>query len=146
MTAARDIALGSAFVALFAYVVFTASGWEPETATFPLLIGVAGLGLALWAVVGDVLRSRPASAEVAGTAEDKARARAAFAWIAVFFALVLLLGFRGGLPLAVLAYYRVEARVGWIAAVAAALVCAAFLHVAVVYLYLPLYRGFVFQP
>ena len=147
MTAARDIALGSAFVALFAYVVFTAAGWEPETATFPLLIGVAGLGLAVWAVAGDVLRRRPESAEVAATtAEDKTRARAAFAWIAVFFALVLLIGFRGGLPLAVLAYYRVEARVGWVAAVAAALVCAAFLHVAVVYLYLPLYRGFVFQP
>ena len=147
MTAARDIALGSAFVALFAYVVFTAAGWEPETATFPLLIGVAGLGLAVWAVAGDVLRRRPASAEAAGaTAEDRARARAAFAWIAVFFALVLLMGFRVGLPLAVLAYYRLEARVGWVAAVAAALVCAAFLHVAVVHLYLPLYRGFVFQP
>ena len=146
MTAARDIALGGAFAALFAYVVFTAADWEPETATFPLLIGVAGLGLAVWAVAGDVLRRRSASARVAGTPEDKARARAAFAWIAVFFALVLLAGFRGGLPLAVLAYYRVEARVGWVAAVAAALVCAAFLHVAVVYLYLPLYRGFVFQP
>ena len=146
MTAARDIALGSAFAVLFAYVVFTAAGWEPETATFPLLIGVAGLGLAVWAVAADVLRRRPASAQVAGTAEDKVRARAAFAWIAVFFALVLLIGFRWGLPLAVLAYYRLEARVGWFAAVAAALVCAAFLHVAVVYLYLPLYRGFVFQP
>ncbi len=147
MTAAREIALGSAFVALFAYVVFTASGWEPETATFPLLIGVAGLGLAVWAVADDVLRRRSASAEVAATAaEDLTKARVAFLWIAVFFALVLLVGFRGGLPIAVLAYYRVEARVGWVAAVAAALVCAAFLHVAVVYLYLPLYRGLVFLP
>ncbi|MCY4488992.1 MAG: hypothetical protein OXF11_18005 [Deltaproteobacteria bacterium] len=146
MRAAREIALGSAFAALFAYVVLAATRWEPETATFPLLIGVVGLGLALWAVAGDALRSRSASARVAGTAEDKTRARAAFAWIAVFFALVLLMGFRAGLPLAVLAYYRVEARVGWLVAVAAALVCAAFLHVAVAYLYLPLYRGVVFQP
>lgn len=144
---AREITLGSAFVALFAYVVVTAAGWEPETATFPLLIGVAGLGLAVWAVADDVLRRRSASAETAATAtEDLSKARVAFLWIAVFFVLVLLVGFRAGLPLAVLAYYRVEARVGWVAAVAAALVCAAFLHVAVVYLYLPLYRGFVFQP
>lgn len=147
MTGAREIALGGAFAALFAYVVFTATGWEPETATFPLLIGVVGLGLAVWAVAADVLRSRSASAPAVGTAaEDVTKARAAFLWIAAFFALVLLMGFRVGLPLAVLAYYRVEARVGWVAAVAATLVCAVFLHVAVVYLYLPLYRGFAFRP
>lgn len=134
-------------MALFAWIVFTAAGWQPETATFPLLIGVTGLGLAVWAVASDVLRRRSTPAKADGTtAEDSAKARAAFVWIAVFFALVLLMGFRAGLPLAVLAYYRVEARVGWVAAVAAALVCAAFLHVAVVYLYLPLYRGFVFLP
>ncbi len=134
-------------MALFAWIVFAAAGWEPQTATFPLLIGVTGLGLAVWAVASDVLRRRLASAEADGTtAEDSAKARAAFVWIAVFFALVLLGGFRWGLPPAVLAYYRMEARVSWIASVAAALVCAAFLHVAVAYLYLPLYRGFLFQP
>ena len=73
-------------------------------------------------------------------AEDTARARAAFAWIAVFFVLVLLAGFRWGMPLAVLAYYRLEARVGWVAAVSAAAACAAFLHIAVVYLYLAAVR------
>lgn len=142
MMTLREIVLGGAFVALFAAVVFTAAGWEPETATFPLLIGVTGLGLAVWTVVGDFLRWRSAPAQREGaTVEDAARARAAFAWIAVFFALVLLMGFRAGLPLAVLAYYRVEARVGWVAAVTVAVLCAAFLHIAVAYLYLPLYRG-----
>ena len=134
-------------MALFAWIVFTAAGWQPETATFPLLIGVTGLGLAAWAAASDVLRRRSASDEVEGTtAEDSAKARGAFLWIAVFFALVLLAGFRWGLPVAVLAYYRVEARVSWVTAVAATLVCAAFLHIAVVYLYLPLYRGVLFQP
>ncbi len=147
MTGAREIALGGAFAALFACVVVIATEWEPETATFPLLIGAVGLGLAVWAVAGDVMRRRRGAAEVAAaTGADMARARAAFAWIAVFFALVLLMGFRGGLPLAVLAYYRLEARVGWVAAAAAALACAAFLHAAVAYLHLPLYRGFAFQP
>ena len=147
MTAAHEIALGSAFAALFAWVVLAASEWEPATATFPLLIGAVGLALAVWAVAADLLRRRRPSAPVAAAnTEDVTKARAAFLWIAVFFALVLLAGFRAGLPLAVLAYYRLEARVGWVAAVAAALVCAAFLHVAVVYLYLPLYRGFVFLP
>ena len=147
MTVVREIVLGGVVAALFAWVVVTALQWPPETATFPLLIGSVGLGLALWAVVGDVLRRRSARAEGDGSgAEDSARARSAFAWIAVFFVLVLLMGFRGGLPLAVLAYYRWEARVGWVAAAGAAAVCAAFLHVAVVYLYLPLYGGVLFEP
>ena len=147
MSVGREIALGCAVAALFAAVVFTAAGWQPETATFPLLIGVTGLGLSVWAVVADVVRWRKGSAAEDGTrAEDTVRARAAFAWIAVFFVLVLLTGFRLGLPLAVLAYYRLEARVGWVAATSAAIVCAAFLHVAVVYLYLPLYEGVLFQP
>jgi hypothetical protein len=147
VTVVREIVLGGIVAALFAWVVLTALQWPPETATFPLLIGSVGLGLAVWAVVGDVLRRRSARAEGDGSrAEDSARARAAFAWIAVFFVLVLLMGFRGGLPLAVLAYYRLEARVGWVAAVGAAAVCAAFLHVAVVYLYLPLYGGVLFEP
>ncbi len=144
MTVVHEVVLGCAVAALFAGVVLTALEWEPETATFPMLIGVAGLGLAVWAVAGDVLRWRSAAPEDDGpSAEDTARARAAFLWVAVFFALVLLTGFRWGLPLAVLAYYRLEARVGWMAAVSAAAVCAAFLHVAVAYLYLPLYAGLV---
>ena len=147
MTVVREIVLGGIVAALFAWIVLTALQWEPETSTFPLLIGSVGLGLALWAVAGDVLRWRWARADDDGSrAEDSARARAAFAWIAVFFVLVLLIGFRGGLPLAVLGYYRLEARVGWLAAVGAGVACAALLHVAVVYLYLPLYGGFLFEP
>lgn len=139
---AREIVLSGIVAALFAAVVLTTLQWQPETATFPLLIGVVGLGLAVWALVGDVLRwrSQAGGAEGVGV-EEATRARAAFTWIGVFFALVLLMGFRWGLPLAVLGYYRLEARVGWVAAVSAAVVCAALLHVAVVYLYLPLYGG-----
>lgn len=142
MTVVREIALGGAVAALFAWIVLTALEWQPETATFPLLIGLAGLGLAVWGLVSDVLRWRSAAAGVdEPNAEDAARARAAFAWIAVFFVLVLLTGFRWGLPLAVLAYYRLEARAGWVAAAGAAAACAAFLHVAVAHLHLPLYEG-----
>lgn len=144
MTVVREILLDCAVAALFAGVVLTALEWEPETAAFPRLIGVAGLGLAVWAVVGDVLRWRSAAPDGDGASGgDTARARAAFLWIAVFFALVLLTGFRWGLPLAVLAYYRMEARVGWTAAVSVAVGCAAFLYVAVACLYLPLYPGWV---
>lgn len=141
----REAALGSAAAALFAGVVLTALRWEPETATFPMLIGVTGLGLAVWSVVGDLVRKRAAPAGGASV-EEAARARAASGWIAVFFALVLLIGFRWGLPLAVLAYYRLEARTGWVGAVAAAVVSAAFLYVAVEFLYLPLYTGVLTRP
>ncbi len=143
----REVALGSAAAALFAGVVLTALRWEPETATFPMLIGVTGLGLAVWSVVGDLLGKRTARPQDRGTsAEDTTRARAAFVWIAVFFALVLSVGFQWGLPVAVLAYYRLEARTGRIGAVAAALVSAAFLYVAVEFLYLPLYTGVLMEP
>ena len=138
----REIVLSGIVAALFAGVVLTTLQWQPETATFPLLIGVVGLGLAVWALVGEALRWRSTAARAEGvSAGDAARARAAFAWIGVFFALVLLMGFRWGLPLAVLGFYRLEARIGWVAAFGAAAVCAALLHIAVVYLYLPLYRG-----
>ena len=141
----REAALGSAAAALFAGVVLAALEWEPETATFPLLIGVTGLGLAVWSVVGDLAR-KPAAPAGEESVEDAARARAAFGWIAVFFALVLLIGFRWGLPLAVLAYYRLEARMGWTGAVSAAAACAAFLYAAVHFLYLPLYAGVLLEP
>lgn len=136
----REAALGSAAAALFAGVVLAALEWEPEAATFPLLIGVTGLGLAVWSVAGDLVR-KPAAPAGEASVEDAARARAAFGWIAVFFALVLLIGFQWGLPLAVLAYYRLEARMGWTGAVSAAVLCAAFLYAAVHFLYLPLYTG-----
>jgi len=143
-----EIALAAAAAVLFAGAILTASGWEAATATFPVVIGIAGLGLAVWAVVADVLKARAAGAapEAApASAEDRARARGAFIWIGVFFAAVLLLGFEWGVGLAAAAFYRIEARLGWLAAACAGAVCGGFLYVAAQFLNIPLYAGLLLE-
>ena len=142
MSVAREIALGAGAAILFGGVIAAALTWSPETAMFPMVIGIAGFGLAMWAVVADTLRLRtlsPESAQLSG--EDSARARATFAWIVAFFAAVLLVGFQWGLPLAVLAYYRMEASTGWTVALVAAVLCGGFLYGAENVLHIPLYAG-----
>lgn len=142
MSVAREIALGIGAAILFGGASVTALTWGPETAMFPMVIGIAGLGLAIWAITADTLRRRSAPPETTALSdEDSARARASFAWIGAFFAAVLLVGFQGGLPLAALAYYRMEASTGWAAALIAAALCGAFLYGAENVLHIPLYAG-----
>lgn len=146
MKGRAEIALAAAAAALFGGAILTASGWARATATFPMVIGIAGLGLALWAIAADLLKARSADAapELAKiSAEDRARARGAFIWIGVFFAAVLLIGFEWGVGLAAFAFYRIEARLGWLAAGLAGAVCGGFLFVAAHFLSIPLYTGLV---
>jgi hypothetical protein len=142
MTVAREIALGIAAAILFGGSIVTALAWSPETAMFPMVIGIAGLGLAIWAIATDIIRLRSAPPEPAPmSAEDSARARGSFAWIGAFFAAVLLVGFQWGLPLAALAYYRIEAGTGWTATLITAAICGGFLYGAENILHIPLYAG-----
>ena len=148
MKPAAEIALAAAAAVLFGGAIVTASGWEAATAKFPMVIGIAGLGLAVWAVAVDVLKARRAQAEAETapvSAEDRARARGAFVWIGVFFAAVLLVGFEWGVGLAALAFYRQEARLGWVAAGLAGAVCGGFLYIAAHFLNIPLYAGLLLE-
>lgn len=142
MSALRDIALSAGAAAVFGGGVVAALDWSAATAMFPTVIGVAGLGLAIWAIAGDIAkRNRAVAAEPARSAEDTARARGSFLWIAVFFAAVLLIGFELGIALAALAFYRIEARLGWIVAAPVAVACGGSLYAAERILNIPLYPG-----
>ena len=80
MSVAREIALGAGAAILFCGVIAAALTWSPETAMFPMVIGIAGLGLAIWAVAADTLRLRTPSPKPAPmSGEDGAWARATFA-------------------------------------------------------------------
>lgn len=142
MSVKREIALGVGAVVLFGGAVATALTWSRETAMFPLVIGIAGLGLSLWAVINDIVRSRTGADESTPLSpQDKTRARTSFAWIGAFFAAVLLIGFQWGLSLAALAYYRIEAKTGWTAALCAAAICGGFLYGAEHVLHIALFGG-----
>jgi len=146
VSVAREIALGIGAAILFGGVIAAALTWSPQTAMFPMVIGIAGLGLAIWSIAADAMRLRTTSPEAAPlSGEDSARARASFAWIGAFFAVVLLAGFQWGLPLAALAYYRMEAGTGWTAALAAAALCGGFLYGAENALHIPLYAGVLLE-
>jgi hypothetical protein len=58
---------------------------------------------------------------------------------------VLLIGFEWGVGLAALAFYRMEARLGWAAALLAAAACGGFLYAAAHVLNIPLYAGVVVE-
>ncbi len=142
MRAGRDIALSVGAVVLFGGGILAARDWSAATAMFPTAIGAAGLVLAIWAIAADIMKRPDAAQENTPTSEeDRNRERDTFLWIGVFFAAVLLIGFEWGIGIASLAFYRMEARVGWITAILAAAACGGFLYVAAHFLNLPLYTG-----
>jgi hypothetical protein len=100
-----------------AYAVYAALHWPPKAALFPLTMGVPLLALALAQVVLD-LRDPPA----ATPAPASRRACAVFAWMVLFIALVLLVGFPIAVPVFVFSYLSIASREGWVlsAALAAA--------------------------
>ncbi len=142
MSRGREIALAAGAAMLFGGAIVTALGWQRATATFPIVISAAGLALALWAIARDMLQGRKEEKEADDlSSEDRARARGSFLWIGVFFAAVLLIGFEVGVGLAALAFYRMEARLGWMAAILSGVACGGFLWLAAHILSIPLYGG-----
>jgi hypothetical protein len=124
-----SIALGAAVVLLAGGGVGAALSWPLKAKLFPLVIGIPLLCLAaaeLWLS----LRTRVAP----GTTVDDVprelalrRAALAAAWIAGFFAAIVLLGFVLAVPAFVFLYLRIQGREsGLFSAVFAAAVWAAF--------------------
>ena len=144
MSVPREMALTAGAAVIFGGAILSGLDWELPAAMFPMTIGVVGLALTLWAAATDLMKWRE-NRDIAApmSAEDRARARGSFIWIGVFFGAVLLIGFQWGLSLAALAFYRLEARLGWIAAVLSAAACGAFLYIAAHALSIPLYVGFI---
>ena len=152
MTGRVNLLIAFVLTCLFAAVLITASGWRFGAALFPMLTAGVGLGLCLLFFAIATYRWRrdrdtPASHDAADPAQDKAARRQeaiAFAWTLSFFAAVGLVGFQWGLPATMLAYYRFEARTGWITAAVMAAGGWGFLYLMGSVLHLPLYEGLLF--
>ncbi len=113
----------SFFLAVVAgYAIAAASAWPFKAALFPLVMAVPLLVLALVQLVFD-LRGGTEQAEgpamdlalSADVAPELARRRtlAIFIWMAVFVALVFLLGFPLAVPLFMFSYLMLQSAAGW---------------------------------
>ncbi|HZD41480.1 MAG TPA: hypothetical protein VE131_12200 [Terriglobales bacterium] len=129
---------------VFGTALFHATKWPFAAALFPLMATTLGLGLALTGLVAPLLGG---GREVSKTTRSELSGKEVitFGWIFSFFALVALLGFQWGLPLATLVYLKLEGRAGNLLTILYVVACWVFLYAAQVWLHLSLYQGFVFS-
>lgn len=113
-----------ALAAVAGFAVYTALGWPPKAALFPLTMGIPLLVLATAQTVLD-LREPPAPSE---PALARRRGLAVFAWMVTFIVLVLLLGFPIAVPLFVFSYLVMESRESWALSIALAAAAWGFFH------------------
>ena len=100
-----------ALAALAAYAVYTALGWPPKAALFPLTMGIPLLALCLAQTLVELRDPSPPAEGDSGT--SRGRTLAIFAWMAAFIVLVLLCGFPIAVPLFVFSYLVLQSRAGW---------------------------------
>ncbi len=127
----------------FSGALFRATNWPFAAALFPLVAATVGLVLALSGLIASFFGD---SRDVSDTTERGLSRKEAitFGWIFSFFALVALLGFQWGLPIATLIYLKFEGKAANLASVFYASACWLFLYAAQAWLHLPLYEGIVF--
>ena len=109
-------------LALAGYVIYTASHWSFKTGLFPLAIAVPLMFLAVLHFALDLFGKPEAPAErvidaefsnEVSPAEARRRALVTFSWIALFVALVYLVGFPLAVPLFLFLYLRLQSKVSW---------------------------------
>ena len=99
----------AALAGVAAYAVVTALRWPPKAALFPLVMGIPLLVLALAQMLIEVRgASAPEDAPGGGQA-----ALVVLGWMALFVALVLLLGFQLSVPLFIFGYLVLSGRERW---------------------------------
>jgi len=128
---------------VFGGALFRATDWPFAAALFPLVAAAVGLVLALSGLIVPLIGG---SHDVSGTTEAGLSRKEAitFGWIFSFFALVALLGFQWGLPIATLIYLKFEGKARNLLSIIYAAGCWLFLYAAQAWLHLPLYEGILF--
>jgi hypothetical protein len=89
------LAFNLLLLAVAAYFVWAAIGYEPAARRIPMLIGVLMLALQAWVTVKELLKPEafaPLEGGEAPPADEGRRVAAMFAWMAGFFVLFALLG------------------------------------------------------
>jgi len=111
-------------------VVVSALRWPFKTALFPVLIGgcaflfsLAELSMSLYETTGGRTKKKRQEAMDFKLSEDidpavaKRRTWTAFGWIIGFFFLIVLFGFKIGIPLYVFLYIKVQGKEKWLIAI-----------------------------
>lgn len=111
-----SVALSAAITLLASWGVLAALSWPLKAKLFPLVIGVPLGGLAIAELWLSLKTAVKPTEEVDGVPRNVAlrRAAVAAAWIAGFFAAIVLLGFVLAVPAFVLLYLRLQGRESWI--------------------------------
>lgn len=112
MSRAASLALAVGIMVAAGYAVFAAKGWQWKAALFPLAIGIPLFCLAaievLWTFAGKEVPAAPSQPGIA----------LPWAWMIVFLALIVLLGFPIAVALFVFAYLKLQAKEGWLFSIA----------------------------
>ena len=131
-----EIAALAAVMVISVYVIITASAWQLQARLFPWVVGFPLLALSATRLVYAVRSLGTAPAETSASDElgmwnPVARRETArlIAWLAAFLILIGLFSFLIGLPLAMLAYLKLESREKWPLAIALSAATFAYLYV-----------------
>jgi hypothetical protein len=121
MHSRASLALALGVMAVSGYAVIAAWFWPWKTALFPLAIGIPLFVLsaaeAAWVLFGSTERGEVRDFQLARDVPEREvvrRSAAAAAWIAGFFAAIVLLGFAIAVPLFVFLYLKLQAQEGWL--------------------------------
>jgi Tripartite tricarboxylate transporter TctB family len=137
MRATRYLEVGSMGLVMLisAYVIYEASAWQLQAKLFPWvvafpLLALSGVRLVITMRSAPVAGPESAAAAELGMWNPVARRETGrlIAWLAAFLMLIGLFSFLIGLPIAMLAYLKVESREKWPLAIGLSLATLAYLY------------------
>lgn len=129
----------------FAGALWMGWDWPTDARIFPVLVGSAGLILAICGSFLQFAKNTSKGLDRASTDSTIKNELRAFGWIGFFFLAVALFGFQWGLPAAVFVYLTLEARLKFLSDFIFTSACWIFLYAMRVTLHLPLYDGYAFM-
>ena len=154
MSRNASIGLAVAIMLVAGYAVFAAKGWQWKAALFPLAIGIPLFCLAAVELAWCLFGKAPAAAHSADfkmsdeVPEGTARRRTAiaWAWLAGFLLLIVLLGFPIAVAAFVFVYLKVQGKEGWLMSIVfTAIVWGAFYGIFDQLLHLPFPAGWLLE-
>jgi hypothetical protein len=130
-----EIASLALVMAISGYVLYAASAWQLQARLFPWVVAVPLLALSAARLVM-TLRSPSTAVSTSSSAEElglwnplaRRETGRLVAWLAAFLVLIGLFSFLIGLPLAMLAYLKIESREKWPLTIALAAATFAYLY------------------
>ena len=128
MHSKASLILGAGIMLLAGAAIVIATDWPLKAKLFPLAIGIPVFCMAAaevaWGLLDPAARSEAMEFKLSDHLPGgsvASRMLLAVAWLAGFFAAIVLLGFELAVPLLVLLYVKIQGRAGWMLTVAFAL-------------------------